>query len=238
MNFPQFQANQSDAQIPVNEGFDILKALGVYGRDPVTSTGRVWGWLGTTTGPTYAWSGFTVSAGTVTLAASTVTYMTVIRATGVPDFSTSITNWNNLTDYARVFRLTTNATDVTALLDARVGNGGIFGSSGPVGQATPAALVTETGASRAMATTDSTRYVRFTGTGAKTCTFNVAGGFINPEEYHIANRAATGNLTLSGTGIALNAPKSGTLILEPGDTVTVKFVSATVADVFGGTLPL
>jgi len=241
VNFPEFEANQSDAQIPVNEGFDILKALAVYGRDPVSSTGLVWGWLGTAAvspDVTYAWSGLTVTEGTATLAASSVTYMTVARATGVPNFSTSITNWNNLTDYARVFQLTTNATDVTGVVDARVGNGGIFGSSGPIGQATPAALVTDATTARAMDPTDASTYVRFTATGAKTATFDVADSFINPQEFHIANRATSGDLTLVGTGITLNPPKSGSLVLEPGDTATIKFISSSVADVLGATKPL
>lgn len=77
--------------------------------------------------------------------------------------------------------------------------------------------------------------VRYTGTGAKVCAFNSADNFVAHRVHHVANRSASGNVTLTPTGITLNAPKGGTLILEPGDTVTVLFVSSTVADVFGST---
>ncbi len=99
-----------------------------------------------------------------------------------------------------------------------------------------AAVVTESGSSRAIDPTDAGTYIRFTGTGAKTCTFDDGDGFAADEEYHIANRAASGNLTLTEAGtMTLNPPKGGTLVLEPGDTVTVKMVDADEADVFGST---
>ena len=81
-------------------------------------------------------------------------------------------------------------------------------------------------------------YHRHTSTGAKTGVFNSAVGFTAGREYHVANRAASGDLTLSGTGVTLNPPKGGTLALEPGDTVTVKFISSTEADVYGSTAAL
>lgn len=100
----------------------------------------------------------------------------------------------------------------------------------------PSPLITETGVNRNVALIDASSYLRFTNNSAKTATFDAAVGFSAPQEFHVANRAATGNLVLLGTGgITLNAPKEGTLTLAPGDTVTVKFVSSTVADVFGST---
>ncbi|MPN35452.1 hypothetical protein SDC9_182950 [bioreactor metagenome] len=86
-----------------------------------------------------------------------------------------------------------------------------------------------------MALTDVGSYLRFTAAGAKACTFDVATGFTTGQEVHIANRSASGNVTLSATGITLSPPKGGTLVLAPGDTVTVKFVGTASADVFGST---
>lgn len=82
---------------------------------------------------------------------------------------------------------------------------------------------------------DDQKYLRFTGDGAKTLTLSSAENFAPPQQYHVANRAASGNLTIAPSGVLLNAPKGGTLVLEPGDTVTIKFVGADVADVFGST---
>lgn len=97
-------------------------------------------------------------------------------------------------------------------------------------------LDAEGGTTRAITPADQQDYIRFTAAGAKTATFDSGSGFAAPQEFHIANRAASGNLTLAPTGITLNPPKGGTLVLAPGDTVTIKFVSPTVADVFGSTV--
>jgi hypothetical protein len=76
---------------------------------------------------------------------------------------------------------------------------------------------------------------RFTGTGAKTLDFDTADGWAAGYIYHVSNRAASGDLTLTGTGVTLTAPKGGSLVLEPGDTVSVHFTSSSAADVFGST---
>lgn len=89
--------------------------------------------------------------------------------------------------------------------------------------------------SRAVVPADQQRYLRFTAAGAKTASFTFASGFAIGQEFHLANRAASGDLTLSGSGVTLSPPKGGALVLEPGDTVTVKFITPDTADVFGST---
>lgn len=100
-----------------------------------------------------------------------------------------------------------------------------------------APVVTESGAARSIAASDAGSYIRFTATGAKTATFDgSAVTYATGQEYHITNRASSGDLALQvAGGVSLAAPKGGTLTLEPGDTVTVKFVGATSADVMGST---
>jgi hypothetical protein len=97
----------------------------------------------------------------------------------------------------------------------------------------PATVVNEAGSSRAIADSDAGKYIRFTATGAKTCTF---GTGITKGEYHIRNAAASGDVTLTASSTTLNAPAGGTLVLEPGMTVTVKFVASAEFDVFGQTV--
>lgn len=87
--------------------------------------------------------------------------------------------------------------------------------------------------------TDAYKFMRFTGTGAKTLTFraNSAHALEVDSEFTIANRAASGNLTLAFSSPAVgNAPASGTLVLAPGMTVTVKRVATDVFDVIGQTV--
>lgn len=86
---------------------------------------------------------------------------------------------------------------------------------------------------------DAASYLRFTGTGAKTLTFraNATHALAADSEFTIANRAASGNLTLVFSSPAVgNAPASGTLVLAPGMTVTVKRVTSDVFDVIGQTV--
>lgn len=76
---------------------------------------------------------------------------------------------------------------------------------------------------------------RFSGTGAKTLTIDVADDWEEGHIVHVANRGASGNLTLVGTGITLRPPKGGTLVLQPGDTVSIHLIGPDSADVFGST---
>lgn len=105
------------------------------------------------------------------------------------------------------------------------------------------ALVTSTNSTNGAAVdvdrADAARYRRFTGTGAKTVTFraNSTHALEADSEFTIANRAASGNLTLAFSSPAVgNAPASGTLVLAPGMTVTVKRVASDVFDVIGQTV--
>lgn len=237
MSAPRWPAgNPSDPAPAVNEALDILAHQQVYGWDPDTTSGLTLGYLGG------MWGGFTIADDTLALTDDDDNYIVVERATGDISVSTATTNWDNLTDYARVWLLETASGEIVTPFaegDYRGGPGGVHGQGGTSGgSGGPAPLITDATSSRAFDPTDAGSYVRFTATGAKTGTFDTADGFASPEEYHITNRGASGNLTLSGTGVTLNPPKGGTLVLEPGDTVTVKFVSSSVADVFGSTEPL
>ena len=231
MSLQQWLPAQDSPEVPVNENFTALEHMAVYAKDATTTTGLTWGYLGG------RWGGFAVVAGTLTLAASSTLYVTVSRATGAISVSSSDASWTNPAAHARVYKLTTGPATVTAIEDHRAGLGGVHGISNTGGSpgSGAAPVVPDANASRAVALVDVGSYLRFTAAGAKACTFDVATGFTTGQEVHIANRSASGNVTLSATGITLNPPKGGTLKLEPGDTVTVKFVSAASADVFGST---
>ena len=95
-------------------------------------------------------------------------------------------------------------------------------------------IVTEAGSSRTITNDEAGKYIRFTGTGAKTCTFGLT---ITKGEYRIRNAAASGDVTLTAASTILNAPADGTLVLAPGMTATVKFISTATFDVDGQTVP-
>lgn len=102
----------------------------------------------------------------------------------------------------------------------------------------PAAVETITGTTRNLGDNDAGKYQRWTATGAKTLTVrpNSEHPLQDREEFHIRNAAASGDLTISpGAGVTINPPKGGSLVLEPGDTCTLKRISADLFDLFGST---
>lgn len=98
----------------------------------------------------------------------------------------------------------------------------------------PATVVEVAGASRTLGLADRGRYLRFVATGAKTLDVTTATGGADGE-YHIRNAAASGNLTITATGVTIHAPAGGTLVLEPRMTATLKRVAGNVFDLFGQT---
>ncbi|MDG9855600.1 DUF2793 domain-containing protein [Pseudomonas nitroreducens] len=100
------------------------------------------------------------------------------------------------------------------------------------------AVVTESTTARTAGLTDNGTYLRFTNASASTFTIppqsSVAWGATT--EIHV-RRAAAGNLTLEpGSGVTLNIPSGGTLVMTNNMTVTLKRVASDVWDVIGQTV--
>jgi hypothetical protein len=132
----QLTASQANKEVAVNRNFETLSALGVYGKKQSTSTGLTWGYYGG------RWGGFSVADGTHTLTNTTDNYIVAKRSDGVTSVSTATTNWNNTADYARVYKVTTAGSVVTATEDHRAGLYGALGiavSPGAVGTVTSVA---------------------------------------------------------------------------------------------------
>ncbi len=115
--------NPADPFPLVNEALDILAHQEVYGRDPDTTALPTWGYLGG------RWGGFAITGATLTLANNAENYIVVARATGVATVASNTTNWNNLTDYARVWHITTASSVPTVIRDYRGGPGGVHGQA-------------------------------------------------------------------------------------------------------------
>lgn len=126
---------QAQAEVIVNESLEALQHIAVYGYKAATSSGLTWGYYGG------AWNGFTVATGTLALTASSTNYIVAARATGVISVSTSNTNWNDTTNYARVYQVVTGASAVTSITDARLGPSGVLaGTSSGGSSSTPVAI--------------------------------------------------------------------------------------------------
>ena len=121
----QLTPTQASPEVPINENFDTLSALAVYGkRHPVTSA-LTWGYYGGT------WGGNVIVDGTLTLTNAATNYLVVDRATGIISVSTATTNWLNTPQYARVYALTTAGSVVTVIADNRAGLYGVHGMQLP-----------------------------------------------------------------------------------------------------------
>ena len=121
----QLNSAQASPEVPINENFETLSGLSVYGKRQPVTTGLTWGYYGGT------WGGNTLADGTLTLTASSSNYVVVKRADGTISTSTATTNWTDVANYARVFKLTTSGSVVTAVEDNRAGLYGIHGMQLP-----------------------------------------------------------------------------------------------------------
>lgn len=101
------------------------------------------------------------------------------------------------------------------------------------------AVLNDSGSNHNISGSDIGTYIRMIGAGAKTVTFRPDATEALPQngEWHIRNAAASANVTLvEGDGVTLNLPAGGSLVMEPGMTVTVKRVAADEFDVIGSTV--
>lgn len=99
-------------------------------------------------------------------------------------------------------------------------------------------VVTESTTARLLALTDAGTYIRHTNASASTVTIPPQSSvtWLDDTEIHI-RRAAAGDLTLTpGSGVTLNPPSGGTLVMTDRMSVTLKRVAADVWDVIGQTV--
>lgn len=119
----QWSNGQQNPEVVVNQNFVSLQHEAVYAMNPETTSGLTWGYLGG------RWGGFSVAAGTLSLTGSSTNYVVVQRSDGVISTSTSNTNWNNTTSYARVFQIATGVSTVSTVQDHRAGTNGVHGQA-------------------------------------------------------------------------------------------------------------
>jgi hypothetical protein len=101
-----------------------------------------------------------------------------------------------------------------------------------------APVITEATTARALSLADAGAYLRHTNASPSTVTVPPQSSvtWAADTEVHI-RRAAAGNLTLTpGSGVTLNAPSGGTLVMTNNMSVTLKRVAPDVWDVIGQTV--
>lgn len=114
----------------------------------------------------------------------------------------------------------------------------VTGLDAALAKALYAPVITESTTGRTLALTDGAAYIRHTNASASTVTIppQSSVAWLAYTEIHI-RRAAAGNLTLTpGSGVTLNAPSGGTLVMTNAMSVTLKRVAADAWDVIGQTV--
>lgn len=122
--------NPADPFPIVNAGLDVLKHQEVYAEDPTNLDPLVYSYL------QGRWGGIAIAADDEALTDDATNYIVVDRVTGALSVSTSNTNWNNQSAYARVARIVTASGARTDVEDYRAGPGGVHGQAGSVGAGT------------------------------------------------------------------------------------------------------
>lgn len=220
-----------------NENFDALAGVGLYAERKAAHSGLNFGYMGGVFRAT------TKAAGTIALTNNATNYIVADLTTGNLSASTTTTNWNNENAYARICTVVTSGGNIGAVVDYRGDEFGLIpmmaaGVAGPGGSSTslPVVTVSGAGASYLLDVNDSGSMMRFTGTGSKSVLVEPVSGLVSGVIFHFCNRGASGNVTIVvDSNMVVNNPKDGSRVLEPGDTVSLHFVSATEADLYGST---
>ena len=109
--------------VRVNENFVSVSPAGLYSRNPATTTGLTWGYLGGN------FNGVTAATGTVTLTASTTNYVVAHLTTGAVTVATNTTNWANTATYMKLYQILVGVSTVTSYEDFRQAFGAASGST-------------------------------------------------------------------------------------------------------------
>lgn len=116
--------NTAGQAAKANDLFNAASPAMLYANDPATTTGLTWGYVGGRLGDN------DVANGTVALTTAATNYVVAAVATGVVSVSTATTNWDNDTDYLRLYEIVAGASSITSYEDHRQviggGSGGAF----------------------------------------------------------------------------------------------------------------
>jgi hypothetical protein len=123
-DFQQWVHGDTAPELPVNENFEALAGASLYAWDQDGTSGLAWGYMGGVFKDT------TKAKGTTTLADGATNYIVAALADGTISDATTTTNWDDDTTYARVAKVTTSGGQITAVVDYRFDEFGLFAMLG------------------------------------------------------------------------------------------------------------
>lgn len=249
---------QASKEVTANAALDAASPSMTYGRRQSTCSGLTWGYYGgnvTLSGGTMA----QIANGTLTLAASTTNYIVALKSTGAVSVSAVVTNWNNATDYWRLYSVATGAATATSYTDSRELAKYTGGGSSGAGTVTSASVVAANGFDGTVTNPTTTPAITLTTTASgvlkgasgalvaatnadlPTMTATVGGAVPTPPnntttflrgDGTFATPAGSGDMVLSGTQTVTGAKtfNAGMLLLRNvADTFSSLFTNAATA---------
>jgi len=206
----QILTAQSQKEVTANELFDALSPSGLYGRRASTSSGLTHGYNGGRFNSTL------ITPGTVSLTDNATNYVVVLRSSGAVSVSTSVTNWNDTTNYLRTYLYTTVSGAVTVREDHRqsvggAGAGGTFTGGTLTSALNEAPIVTIASAGTVNIGAAAANTISISGTTTITAFDSIADG---------ARRLLyfQGALTLTHNATSLILPTGANITTAAGDT--------------------
>jgi hypothetical protein len=110
---PQMAAAADDREIVFNGVIDPHSPASLYGRNYLLSTGLAFYYFGG------RFESASIANGFVTATASNDNYVVAARSNGAVSISTATTNWNDATNYARLYKLVAGGSTITSYEDHR-----------------------------------------------------------------------------------------------------------------------
>lgn len=157
----------ANAATRVNEAFDASSPAALYGRRAASSSGLLWGYFGGRFASTL------IANGQVSLTESATNYVVADATTGAVSVSTSSTNWDDATNYVRLYRVVTGTVNVSSWEDHRQsiqpassGGGGLINITEGVQTTAPNTPTTVVSLTASQAATDVDFALAPKGTGA------------------------------------------------------------------------
>lgn len=197
----QISSSQASPEILINENFSSLAHVSTYAKNPVTTTGLVFGYYGG------VFNGSTIVDGTLTLPASSTVYVSVTKSTGAVSFNTGTANWNNLADYLRAYVVTTDYGSITSVVDHRRNRAGVYA------QAVPGVLPLISKPSSYTITLEDIGSCILHPASASAATYTIPDWQTTPlplgSTITIVNKSAAGSVTISATNQTLTLIGTG-----------------------------
>ena len=112
-NLDLISVSQAQKEVTANELLNATSPSTVYANRASTTSLLTWGYYGG------RFNNVAISNGTIALTASSTNYIVADVVTGAVSVDTTSTNWNNTTNYFRLYSVITNTTSITSYLDFR-----------------------------------------------------------------------------------------------------------------------